>query len=72
MKPLWKLLFLLQKSNSIDGLDASIDRIIQKKIKGVTSSQVLEILDTNKQTLLKTEWIAEGMDFILVKPADDE
>ena len=36
----------------------------------MTSSPVLEIFDPNKKTFLKTDWIAEGMGWIIVQTAD--
>ena len=37
----------------------------------VTSSLVLACYDPIKPTFLKTDWSAEGMDWILMQPADD-
>ena len=38
----------------------------------ITSSPVLDIFDPNMSTLLKTNWSAAGMGWILMQPADDE
>ena len=37
----------------------------------ITSSPVLARYDPSKPTMLKTDWSAEGMGFILMQPADD-
>ena len=38
----------------------------------ITSLPVLNIYDPDKPTLLKTDWSAEGMGFILMQPANDK
>ena len=38
----------------------------------ITSSSVLARYDPEKPTFLKTDWSAEGMEFIIMQPADDE
>ena len=63
---------ILQEVNSTDGLDAIIDRIFRWIEKGVTYSPVLARFDTDKTTLLNTDWRMEGMGWILVQSAYDE
>ena len=45
--------------------------IPQTKV-GVTSSPFLNIFDPDKPKLLKSEWRAEGMGWILMHPANDD
>ena len=40
--------------------------------KSITSSPVLARFNPLKLTFLKTDWISEGMGWILIQPADDE
>jgi len=39
---------------------------------GITSSPVLSRFDPRKPTILKTDWSARGMSWILIQPADDD
>ena len=39
---------------------------------GITSSPVLSRFDPSKPTILKMDWSARGMSWILMQPADDD
>ena len=39
---------------------------------GITSSPVMSRFDPSKPTILKTDWSARGMSWILMQPADDD
>ena len=73
MKPLRELYKRFYRSDiPIMGWTPKLIQLFEDLKIGITSSPVLSRFDPSKPTILKTDWCARGMSWILMQPADDD